>query len=394
VIAIERFAGGRTWLVASLALGVLGLVASIAGFVVSPADAYHSYLVAFVVWVGISVGAALLLAFFHASAARWVVVLRRPLEVMAAAAIIFVPLFIPIILGREQLYATWLHVPETGEPWVHHLRHKLPYLNLPFFIVRAAIYFGIWGTVGWLLFRWSVLQDVDGDPAHTVRQRRLGAGAIPLLGLSITFAAFDWIMSLEPLWQSTIFGMYYFAGSFLGAICVLQIATAFATGKDAHGRLVTQAHLHSLGKLMLAFVAFWAYMAFSQLLLIWIANLPEEAEWYTRRITLGWKPWAYALALGQFILPFFALLARELKLRRRLLAAMAVWLLAFHYLDLYWLVMPTLHPHAPVFHWTAVVSFVGVGGIAVAFALWLARGRYAVPIKDPYLAESLRYVQP
>lgn len=394
MIPMERFAGGKPWLVGALALGVLGLAASILGFAVNPAVAYPSYLVAFVFWVGISVGAMLLLAFFHASGARWVVVLRRPIEVMGAAAVVFVPLFVPVLLGREHLYAAWLHVPEAGEPWVHHLQHKLPYLNLPFFIARAALYFGIWGAIGWLLFRWSVRQDVDGDLAHTVRQRRLGAAAIPLLVLSITFAAFDWIMSLEPLWQSTIFGMYYFAGSFLGALCVLQIATALAMGKDAHGRLVTRAHLHSMGKLMLAFVAFWAYMAFSQLLIIWLANVPEEAEWYARRLAPGWKPWAYALALGQFVVPFFALLSRELKLRRRLLAATAVWLLAFHYLDLYWLVVPSLHEHAPAFHWTAVASFAGVGGIAVSFAIYLARGRYAVPVKDPYLAESLRYVQP
>jgi hypothetical protein len=202
-------------------------------------------------------------------------------------------------------------------------------------------------------------------------------------------------MSLTPLWQSTIYGVYYFSGSFLAAFCVLTIVTANAQGTNLYGSLVKPDHFHNLGKLMLAFVAFWAYTAFSQFLLVWIANIPEEAPWYGLRIFGAWRPMSIALFFLHFLLPFFILLSRNLKLQPRKLSVVAVYILAIHAVDLYWLIWPALTgTDGPSFHWTLVTAFLGVGGIAVGFALMQARNRFTLPVKDPYIAESLRYVQP
>src|SRR5262249_42971530 len=228
----------------------------------------------------------------------------------------------------------------------------------------------------------------------TVKQRRLGAGSLPFLALSITFAAFDWLMSLDPTWYSTIFGVYYFAGSFLGAIALLTLTTALARGANLFGSLVSPDHYHNLGNFLLAFTVFWAYIAFSQFMLIWIANLPEEVTWYLVRTGGKWRAVAVALAMAQFVLPFFALLSSEIKRNPRTLAAVAAWILVWHYLDVYWLVMPALHREAPAPHWTDLAAFAGVGGIAVAYTLWTLRGSYTIPVGDPYLHASLQFRRP
>jgi hypothetical protein len=211
----------------------------------------------------------------------------------------------------------------------------------------------------------------------------------------MTFAAFDWMMSLTPAFFSTIFGVYWFAGSFLGAFCVVAIAAA-ATREDPSqfGAHMNLEHFHSLGKFMLAFVAFWAYVAFSQFMLIWIANVPEEVPWYIVRIGGGWRWVAAFLAVAHFAVPFFLLLSRSLKRDPRRLARLAGWLLLVHWIDLYWVIMPRVHEGGPSPALWDVTALLGVGGVAVAFTLWRMHGVAAVPLRDPYLADSLRYLPP
>jgi hypothetical protein len=352
-----------------------------------------SYLVAFAYWIGIAVGALILLASFHASNARWMVVLRRGLEITAVSVGVFVLLFIPVALGLKQLFP-WASPAELPEKVLHHLEHKRAYLNAGAFVLRAVLYFVVWLFVGERLFGFSVQQDATGDVALTQRQRALGAGSLPFLALAITFASFDWLMSLTPEWSSTIFGLYYFSGSFTAAIAVWTLASLWARGKDLYGDLVTPDHLHNLGKLLLAFTCFWAYMAFSQYMLIWAANLPEESVWYLVRTRHGWKPLAIFLVLGEFLVPFFLLLSQGWKLSRRFMTGISLWLLFAHWVDVYWLVMPALHPEGPKWHWTNLTAFVGVGGLAFAYALFRAQGRYTLAVRDPYLADSMRYTQP
>ncbi len=392
--AMRKYAGGFPLMTLGAVVGFLGLVACTAGFVMAPKQAYFSYLFGFSYWVGLSVAALILLSIFHAVAAKWMVVLRRLVETMASTAPIFPLLFIPIILGMRQLYI-WIDPPHTLPEHVAHLiAHKHPYLNVQFFLIRAAIYFACWMLISALLRRWSLIQDESGEVGLTLKQRRLGIGGLPVLALTLSFAAFDWVMSLDPTWVSTIFGVYFFAGSFVSAIALVIIASAYGQGENSFGRWMTAAHFHNLGKLLLAFTAFWAYIGFSQFLLIWIANIPEETPWYLVRTREGWKPVAYFLALGHFVVPFFILLSQKLKTKPRALARVAMWIVLVHAVDVYWLIMPILSPHAPAPHALDAAAWLGIGGAVVAFAVFRLRGQYSVPVRDPYLEHSLRYSQP
>jgi hypothetical protein len=397
-ITQNRSRGGGPFFAWSLGLGVLALLVTAELYIFGdPAE--HStvlagYLVAFVYWVGIAVTATIWNAIFHAAAAKWMVVLRRVLEGMGASLPVFVFFFVPILFGMSILFP-WVS-PSTAmsAEQLQLLSHKAPYLNVPFFLVRAVIYFAVWAAVSEVLRLWSLKQDEVGGTELTRQMRRFGSGSLPFLALTITFAAFDWLMSTDPFWISTIFGVYYFAGSFLSAMCVVAIVIAIneknATGL---GGAVTRHHLYNVGKLMLAFTAFWTYSAFSQFMLIWIANIPEEAAWYVIRMKGGWTNVGIFLIVANFFAPFFTLLSRSLKFRPRALAGVAIWLMVVHYVDIYWLIMPALFPAGPHPHFAHFTALVGVGGVAVATALWRARGHYAIPVKDPNLSYSLRYTQ-
>jgi hypothetical protein len=322
------------------------------------------------------------------------VVLRRFLESVPAALPVFVVLLLPVLAGMRHLFP-WVDLGALHGELRHTVEHKRPYLNVPFFVVRAAIYFVVWIGIAQLLRAWSLRQDASGALELTRRQRALGAGSLPFLALTMSFAAFDWMMSVDPRFFSTIFGVYWFAGSFLGAFCVIVIAAA-ATRDDPgqFGAHMNLEHFHSLGKFMLSFVAFWGYIAFSQFMLIWIANVPEEIPWYITRIRGGWGWVGAFLAVFHFLVPFFLLLSRPLKRDPRRLALVAAGLLLVHWVDLYWLVMPALSAAGPRPSLWDLTAFVGVGGIAVAFTLWRMHGVAAVPVRDPYLADSLRYLPP
>ncbi|MCP3164790.1 hypothetical protein [Myxococcus qinghaiensis] len=402
---LERYTGTPKLMIPAFGAGALGILATLAIFFLTDAKgaAAHSYLLAFAYWVGISVAFTIMVAIFHTAKAKWLIVLRRTMETGASVIPIFLLLIIPVILMAGYLYPWWpgspLRAGITGLESEHLAHKEHGYLNWPFTLFRHVIYFSVWIFAAWKLRGLSLKQDTEGGLDLTVRMRRFAPGILPFLALTITFASFDWLMSLTPLWQSTMFGVYYFAGSFLSAFCVLTIVTTMARGKDLYGNVVTTAHFHNLGKLMLAFTAFWAYIAFSQFMLVWIANIPEEAPWYGLRIFGAWKPMSIALFFGHFVLPFFVLLSRNLKLQPRRLSVVAVYLLVIHAVDMYWLIWPALTGNKgpsfdPLSLISLVAAFVGVGGIAVGFALKNARGNYTMPVKDPYIAESLRYVQP
>lgn len=391
---LERFQGGRQLMIGSAVVGALGLVAVAIGGAAQPRQALFSYLVALAFWLGIALGALILLSIFHASNAKWPVVVRRMLEKMASSSIVFLPLFLPVALGMTYLFV-WVSKPaELGARALELIEHKRLYLNVPFFLVRAGIYFLLWIVVSYLLSSWSTRQDTSPDLRLTLKQRRLGAGSLPFLALSITFAAFDWLMSLDPTWYSTIFGVYFFAGSFVAAIALLTLITVLARGANLFGSLVSPDHYHNLGNFLLAFTVFWAYIGFSQFMLIWIANLPEEVSWYLVRAGGRWRSVGIGLAIAHFLVPFFALLSSEIKRNPRTLAVISAWILLWHYLDVYWVVMPALHPEAPAPHWIDLAALAGVGGIAVAYTLWTLRGGYTIPVGDPYLQASLQFRRP
>jgi hypothetical protein len=395
-VQIERYTGGRSWVVAGGGLGLICLLASVAGLAseATAQVAAYSYLVAFAYWCGIAMASVILLMIFHATGAKWMVVLRRPVEAMGATIPLFILLFIPVVVGMKYLY-TWVTPPaDSTKEFLHLLAHKRPWLNPNFFIARGFFYLLFVTFLSWRLFGWSKKQDTTGDVNLTRRQRRLGTGGLPFIALAITFASFDWLMSLSPTWFSTVFGVYFFGGSFVSALSLLAIVMDMGRSKNLYGAFITPEHTHNVGKLMLAFVCFWTYIAFSQLMLIWIAGLPEETPFYITRFKHAWAGVGIFMIVGHFFVPFGALLSRSLKRDARKLAAVAVWILLVHYLDIYWLVMPTVSPDSVGFHWTHVTAFLGIGLLAAAFGVSRLRGQFALPVKDPYLADSLRYRQP
>ena len=389
-------AGGRTFSIAA-GLGIVGLLLTAVGYATGGTERpviLAGYLVAFAYWLGIAIAASIWNAIFHAAAARWMTVFRRVFESMGAAIPIFILLFIPIAVTMPELFPWVRPSNKMTHEQLALLTHKALWLNVPGFLIRAVVYFAIWVAVNQLLRGWSLRQDQEGGLEPTRKMRRYGSGALPFLGLSITFAAFDWLMSVDPFWYSTIFGAYYFAGSFLACIALLTVITVRTRHEQRQFcGLVTRHHTHNLGKLMLAFTAFWTYVAFSQFMLIWIANIPEEAAWYQVRMHGGWASVGIFLVITHFVIQFFTLLSRGLKFNPRGLLFMSVWLLVVHWVDLTWLVLPALHPEGFYVHWTAIAAMFGVGGIAIAYARWRAAGHFTLPVKDPYLADSLRYQQ-
>lgn len=388
------YTGGRRLLIGSAAVGILGLLATFLGMIWNPREALFSYLFAYANFAGLALCGLILLATFHASKARWPVVLRRPLEVLGESCILFVPLFLPIALGVGQLFL-WVHPTERLGPHALEVIHgQKPYLNVPFFLVRAALFLGLFAVVGWLLLRWSRAQDESGELLLTVKLRKLSAGALPFLALAFSFAVIDWLMSLDPIWYSTIFGVYVFAGGFVTVTAVLAVLCAVKSDREPlFAGFLNPAHYASVGKFLLAFVCFWAYIAFDQFLLIWIADLPDEIRWYAARWAGGWKVVAVFVAVGMFVVPFFALLSRKVTRHPGRLATVAVWIFIVHALETYWIVLPALHPTGPVLHWTQLTAFLGVGGLSLAYPLWRLRGGYPIPVRDPYLPHSLRYHQ-
>lgn len=392
---LPRFEGGRRELAVSLGVGVLGLAATLAGGFLSPRDAAYGYLFAFAYWLSLCLGALLILAAFHASRSRWSVVLRRPLEVMAACCPLFILLFIPVGLTMRQLFPWVDPSPSLGEHALHLLEHKRPYLNVPGFLLRAAVYFGVWCAVALLLYRWSVRQDAEPEQSeHRARitrwQRRLSAGSLPVLVLCLSFASLDWLMSLEPFWESTVYALFVGCGAVMGALSVVGLLAARGQAAGQFGALMRSVHFRWLGTLLLSFICLWAYCVFSQFLLIWIATLPDEVQWYRARLDGGWRWVAALLALGHFAVPFLLLLQRRIKEHPRALAAVCGWMLLMHAVDMYWLVLPALHPREWYPHWTSLTAWLGVGGVSVAAGLWVMRGGYTVPVRDPFLPHSLQ----
>lgn len=389
----RRFTGGGTFTWVARILGVLGLAATGAGYFVAPQQAAYSYLVAFAYWTGLAVGSLILLAIFHAVGAKWMMALRRLLETMGTMVVPMAVLFIPIALSLGQVYI-WVNPPDSlPEHTLHLLHFKHGYLNPQAFLLRTFFYFAVWVAFSTVMFMLSGRQDQSRGAVLAEKLRIWATGSIPFLGLTLTFAAFDWMMSLEPTWFSTMFGVYYFAGSFLTAIATLTVVAVHVRGSAIDQTWIGKKQFHNLGMMLLGFTAFWAYIGYCQFMLIWDANLPEEVTWYVSRAKNHWMVYAIFMALVHFVLPFLALLSRKLKEKPRLLGFVALWLLVAHLLDVHYIIMPALHPDAPAPHPLDLAAFLGVGGAAISFALWRLKGWYAVPVGDPRLDEALRLAQ-
>lgn len=374
---------------------VIGAVCALLGIVACailgpghPKQFFFSWLVSFLFFLSLGLGALFFVLIQYASQGGWGIVVRRIGETVFATLPVMAALFLPVWLGLHDLYE-WSHAGAAEHDAL--LRWKAPYLNVPFFLIRAALYFGCWSFIAILYYRGSRGQDATGDPAGSARLRRLAGPAIIVLALTQTFASIDWIMSLTPHWYSTMFGVYFFAGSFVGFIALLSVVAVMTRRAGLLDTVISAEHLHDIGKFLFAFTAFWAYIAFSQFFLMWYANLPEETIWYKARMEGSWMTVSLVLMAGHFAAPFFYLMGRAVKRRGSTLAVGGAWLLAMHFLDLYWQVMPTLHPEGPRPSLLDVAAFLAVGGCFVAAAGWLMRRHALVPLRDPRLAESLAF---
>jgi hypothetical protein len=371
-----------------LVLGGIGLLASLALGARDPEQFYFSWLVAFTFFLSIALGGLFFVLLHYVTGARWSVVVRRLSENAMATLPVFVVLFLPVALGVHRLYH-WAHADAAAHDPL--LAHKSSYLNPGFFFVRAALCLGIWTLFALWFYRRSLEQDRTGDAGIARRLRQLSAPGMIVFALTITIAAVDWIMSLEPHWYSTIFGVYFFTGSLVGIFAFLSIVAVLLTRTGLLQDALTTEHFHDLGKLLSAFTTFWAYIGFSQYFLIWYANIPEETVFYQARLAGSWRAVTIALAVGHFGVPFFFLMSRNVKRRRPLLLAGAVWMLLMHLLDVHWLVMPTLHEEGFRPHLLDLTALAAVGGLFLALFGQLARRHALLPTRDPHLLDSMRF---
>jgi hypothetical protein len=370
----------------TLVIGIVGLLASGAGWFVDSARFHHAYLTAFVFWLSLALGGLFFTMLHILTASRWSVVLRRISEHLAMQLPWMVIAFIPVALGMHDLYH-WSHEDVVATD--HLLQGKAGYLNTSFFLVRAVAYFVLWSLVALMLRKHSLNQDRQPDRDHIAPLRRWSAIGMLLFAATVTLASFDWLMSLQPHWYSTIYGVYFFGGLFLAGVSLLAVICWFLQRGGVLTNEITVEHYHDLGKLMFAFVIFWAYIGFSQYFLIWYGNIPEETFWFLSRWEGGWKPVSLVLLFGHFALPFVFLIFRNVKRKIVLLGSAAIWILVMHWVDMYWLVYPSYQDQFEGIGWIELAPMVGLGGIFC----WLFWRRVAsqplIPVNDPWLKESI-----
>jgi len=387
---------GRRVLAIAGGAAVLGLGGTAIGIAIDPRRALLGYLTAYVTVAAIAIGALILLLIGHAANARWPAPLRRVHESLTVVFPVLAVLFVPIAPGVTDLYV-WAS-PSALSPHDRHLIElKSAWLDPAGFVIRSAIYLAVFAIAAEVLRRRSLRRDAappaDADVA-VARDRRFACAMLPLVGLATTFAAFDWVMSLQPTWVSSMFGIYYFAGGFGAGIALLAIIAWRARVAGITAGAITPHHFHALGRLLLAFVVFWTYAAYFQGFLIQIADRPSEVTFYIARTRHGWDVVLWAILILHFALPFALLLPRRVKLRPRYLAAVATIVLAGHVLDMYWLVVPSAGGPPLEIWWIDLAALVGVAGACVAAAAWRQRGVQAIAAGDPYLADGIQYASP
>ncbi len=375
-----------------LVAGFWGLLAGVVGAFLNVDQFLRSWLIGFLFCLGLTMGSLALLMLQHMSGGQWGLVARRVCEAASRNIPFVALLFVPVILGLPRLFE-WAR-PGAAQA-DHVIQMKSLYLNVPFFISRAILFFALWMLGSWLLNQWSDGQDrgeVAVHPGDTARFRAISAPGLLIYVITMTFASVDWIMSLDPHWYSTIFGFILVAGQGLaGLALVIAVLAALSDVEPLATYLNPRLHFLDLGKLLLAFVMLWAYFSFSQLLIIWSGNLPEEIPFFYNRFRGGWQYVSVAILLGHFALPFILLLSRDLKYRPRLLARVAIFVLVMRVVDLIWLVEPMFKHEGFPIHWMDVALPVGLTGVWVFLFARNLRSRTLLPLNDPFFKEAFAH---
>lgn len=380
-----------SWQSLSLGIGVIGIVALFIGGFFNTEQALRSYLIGYVFWAGIGIGCLGVLILQHLTGGSWGLVIRRILEAGAKTLPLLAVLFVPILLGATNLYE-WAAYPTRDD----HIIHKALYLNYTFFGIRAIIYFGMWSLIAFILIRWSRQQDETGDWKISDKMNSFSAPALIGFVVAVSFAAIDWVMSLDVRWFSTIYGLLFVIGWALSCIAFVIALSAWLSQREPMNQVLGAPHFHDLGKLMLAFVMVWAYFNFSQVLIIWSGNLPEETTWYLRRIEGGWMAVGIVLIIFHFVFPFLLLLSRDLKRQARYLSFVAISVLVMRVIDLFYLIAPNplLNDNSIkglTVSWMDIVSPLAVGGLWFFYFIVQFRKRPLMPYNDPFFENAIEH---
>lgn len=374
----------------AIGLAVLGVVlAAVAAFVDTKRFAF-SYLTGFTFVTTLGLGGLFFVLIQHVTKAGWSVAPRRQMEWLGGFLPLTAILFIPLAILAGTIWHDWWHPETLHGAEAELVQQKLGYLNPTFFYARAVIYFATWAFLSWLFRNTSRKQDMSGDPKLTEKMQTWAGPALFAFGFTLTFAMFDWLMSLQPTWYSTIFGVYIFAGSVTSSLALLALMTLGLQNTGLLGNISTVEHRHDIGKLLFGFTVFFAYIAFSQYFLIWYANIPEETEWFLHR----WGPWAglsISLIFFAFVLPFIVLLSRMAKRNPAVLLVGALLVLVGRAIDMYFLVFPSLdhHGHGPHVTWMNFTALIGIGGLYFGYLCWRLGKHALVPVGDPLLRSSM-----
>ncbi len=364
-------------------VGAVALVLCIVGGVINPTQFFQSYLIGFLLVLGITLGSMGLLMLQFLSGGAWGVVIRRPLEAATRTIPLLAIFFLPVLFGMRRIYTWMIPGNVTG--------HQAQYFTIPFFIIRAIIYFTVWAVLAYVVNKWSLEQDTRPGYSVSRRLQLISGPGLILYGFTMTFASIDWVMSLEPHWYSSIFGLLLIIGQVLGAMAFIITIMLLLSRHEPMSAVLQPRHFHDLGKLLLAFVMIWAYFSVSQLLIIWAANLPEEIPWYLHRLQTSWKILGLIIVLFHFAVPFLLLLSRDLKRNASGLAAVAIGLLFMRWVDIYWLTAPEFYNGAMRFSWLDAAIPIALGGIWLAFYFTQLEKRPLLPIGDSYLQKALEH---
>jgi len=373
----------------AFSVGIAAAIASLGGLLVAgKTQFFQSYHFAYMVWVCLTLGTFGLTLLHHTVRGIWSLPVLRFAEAGAATLPLMLLLFVPIVIGLSDIY-----------PWARaevvlaneHLQHKTLYLNVPFFLVRAAVYFAVWIGLASILRRWSLQQDQTQDETLAQKRTNLSAPGLVLFVLTVTFAMFDWSMSLEPLWQSAIYGAWFIVGQGLSALAFLTVVLLLAARHKPFADVLTPKLMRDLGNMTFAFVILWAYTSISQYLIIWSANLPEEIVYYVKRNQGGWQYLSAGLIVLQFFLPFLILLSSRVKRYSSLLLRVMLFILVMRVVDLFWIITPAFGRQTLQVHWLDVTLLATIGGFWLA---WFARQVRAAPLlarHDTRLQEAWQY---
>jgi hypothetical protein len=371
----------------ALIVGVIGIIGAAIGFFTDAQEFFRAWLPAFVFWFLIAAGAIGVLMLQYVTGGEWGVLIRRPLGAAARTIPLFILFGLPIAFGLRHIYV-WAN-PEIvrGD---HLLELKSPWLNPTWFIIRSLIYIGLLSLWAWRVRVLSLKFYEDRSPYTELKRRKWSGAGLLVIVMVLTLSSVDWVMSLEPKWYSSMFGIAFTVGAGLSAFAFVTFFLTLLADNEAMKGILKPMHFRDLGNLMLAFTMLWAYTNFSQFLLIWYGNIKEETPYYLKRMHGGWGVMAAVLIVFHFFLPFTMLLMRSIKDRPRTIAIVTVIILLMRFVDIYWLVVPAHHSDHFYFSWITLFAFLGIGGLWLAAFIWQLKGQTIIPIHETWVDEAIR----